>query len=36
VPARGTYRLKGFPDLLLFVVPSEIKDPKGNVVEVIG
>ena len=36
VPARGTYRLKGFPELVLVVVPSEIKDPKGNVVEVIG
>lgn len=36
VPVRGTYRLSTFPDLDLLVVPSEIKDSKGNVVEVIG
>jgi hypothetical protein len=35
-PKRGTYRWAFLPDLELIVVPSEIKDKDGKVVETIG
>ncbi|WP_186332324.1 suppressor of fused domain protein [Bordetella genomosp. 13] len=35
-PRRGEYPLKSFKGLRLDVRPTEIKDPKGNVVQTIG
>ena len=35
-PARGTYRWNGLPSVMIRVVPSEIKDQHGKVIQVIG
>lgn len=36
VPRRGSYALPSWPGLVIHVLPSEITDPDGTVVEVIG
>jgi hypothetical protein len=36
LPKRGSYSMSAFPNLSILVVPSEIKDAKGNVIDVIG
>jgi hypothetical protein len=36
VPKQGTYRLASFPNLLVHVVQSVIKDSEGKVVDVVG
>jgi hypothetical protein len=35
-PRRGTYTWLAFPELLLEIVPTEIKDADGKVIEVVG
>jgi len=35
-PRRGIYRFESFPNLMLEIVPTEIKDADGKVIRVIG
>lgn len=35
-PERGIYRCAGLPTVVMQVVPSEIKDQDGKVIQVIG